>query len=130
MQDVIANAVIALWEQLQQRVIETASETARNVINKFINGFKQQEANIINISVETLTLPKLIEIASKHKVLGSTEVAAYKVATDDEYIIYLAYTKGKELLDPEVNNYVIVRSQIIGRDVDKLFNNEKLILLQ
>lgn len=130
MNDAINSAISALWERIQDSFIETVSETIKNTIKKFSEGFKKENQNIISESIENLNKTNLVEIATKYKVEGSTEVAAYKVATDDEYIIYLAYTNNRELLDAEVNNYIIIRTQSLTRDVEKLFSDDKLILLK
>ena len=130
MQEAIMNAVQPLLDTIQEKVIDTVSEALKQAWEKFASGFKNTDANIININVETLDQKKLVEIAAENKVEGGTEVAAYKVATDDDYIIYLAYTKDRELLDSKINNYVIIRCQYLARDVEKLFNNDKLILLR
>ena len=130
MQEVINSAFSALWERLQETLLSSVEEKAKEILSKFTEGFKKDNHKIFTESVENLNKAKLVEIAAKYKVEGSTEVAAYKVATDDEYIIYLAYTNNRELLDSQVNNYVIIRSESLAREVEKLFNNDKLILLQ
>lgn len=130
MDEAINNAISALWERLQEKVLEKAGEALKEYIKKFVGGFNKSKANIIAETYESLNKEKLVEIATLHKVDGSTEVAAYKVDTDDEYLIYLAYTKDKELLDENINKYIIIHTQSIARDIDKLFNNDQLILLK
>ena len=130
MDEAISNALSALWERLQETVLEKAGEAVKEYCKKFADGFKKSGANIITETHESLNQEKLVEIATRHRVDGSTEVAAYKVDTDNEYVIYLAYTKDKELLDENINKYIIIHSQSIARDIDKLFNNDQLILLK
>lgn len=130
MQDAILNAVQPLFDAFQEKVIETVSDTVKQVWDKFVAGFNNRDANIVVIEFDTLDKGKLIEIAADNKVNGSTEVAAYKVSTDDDYIIYLAYTHNKELMDTSVNKYISIRTKSLARDVEKLFNNDQLILLK
>ena len=130
MQDVINNAVSTLLENIQERIVDGVNEAVKNMYEKFCNMFQRKNAHIITESVETLNKEKLIDISTKYIVEGSTEVAAYKVDTEEDYIIYLAYTNNRELLDEAVNNYVIIKAQALARDVEKLFDNHELILLK
>lgn len=130
MQEAIMNAIQPMLDSLQEKVINVAIESVKHVFTKFIEGLKKPNANIISTTVDTLNIQKLIEIASEYRIEGSTEVAAYKAATDDEYIIYLAYTKDKELLDESINNFVIIHCQSIARELEKLFKDDQLIILK
>lgn len=130
MEDVISSALSTLWERIQEKLLDRVGDSIKHFFEKFSEGFKKNGANIIVESIEILNHKTLVEIATKHKVEGSSEVAAYKINTVDEYIVYLAYVKERELLDESINRYIIIRSQSISRDVEKLFNNDQLILLK
>lgn len=130
MQDLVIDALSQLFQTFQEKLTETIGHAVKESFAKFANGFKKSDANIITEQVDTLNKQTLVDIAARHRAEGSTEVAAYKVTSDDDYIIYLAYTKDKELLDTAVNNYIIIRSASIARDVEKLFNNDQLIILK
>lgn len=129
MEDTIIAAINTLWERVQEKIVETATKTVKNKFKEFVDGFRKPDANIITVELELLNKEKLVEIAKSNVVDGSTEVAAYKVVTDDDYIIYLACTKERELIDSSINKYVIIKSKSLARDIDKLFDNDKLILL-
>ncbi|MBD5403140.1 hypothetical protein HDR58_10170 [bacterium] len=130
MHEAIINAIQPLLDSLQDEAFNTAIESVKKIFTKLGEGLKQSNAKIINIDVEAINKDILVEIASKHRVEGCSEVAAYKTATDDEYFIYLAYTKDKELLDESLNNFVVIRCESIARDVEKLFKDEQLIILK
>ena len=68
--------------------------------------------------------------AKKNIVSGATEVVAYKTSKADSFIIYLAYSKEKELLPVEQNRYVIIKAEAVSGDINSLFGENKLIILK
>lgn len=130
MKEFINDAVARLLENAAEKLMNSIEESIKQFFNRFIDGFKNSKYNIIVEDIEVLNKDLLIKLATKYKVEGSSEVAVYKVETDDSYILYLAYTKDKELLDETINNYIVINSGAISRDVEKLFENHKLIILK
>lgn len=140
MNELIANIVESLQEKLLQdllpivekkaeKFIATIKECSIDFIKDFLKGFQSSNENIIYESVETLNQNRLVEIAKRHIVPNATEIAAYKTETEDAFVIYLAYTKERELLDSKNNCYVIIKSGALAKDVVNLFGDSKLIIL-
>lgn len=123
--------IVSVVEETTSKAMKAIKEKTKAFANGFMSGFKnsnQQNTKLEN--VDSLDKAKLVAIAQKYIVSGATEVAAYKSETDEAYVVYLAYTKDRELLDPEKNCYVIIKSNALAKDVAKLFGEEKLIILK
>ncbi len=130
MQDVIIDSLQPLLDAFQEKTVEKISETIKMGWERFVASIKNRNADILNLNVTTLDKARLVEIAHENKVDGSTEVAALKVVTENVYIIYLAYTKDRELIDTNSNKYIIITTQFLARDIEKLFDKDELILLK
>ena len=100
----------------------------KDLISSFKDGDKKTDTIIIQESL--LNKEKLIEIAKKHIVFNATEVVAYKTSKSDSFIVYLAYSKNKELLPIEQNRYVIIKAEALSGDINSLFGDNKLIILK
>ena len=80
--------------------------------------------------VDVISKDKLVEIARECMVPNCNEVAAMKKnGKGYECIIYLAYSKDKELLPQEKNFYVIINAKESSKSVDELFGKTELIIL-
>jgi len=80
--------------------------------------------------VDVITKEKLVEIARECIVPNCNEVVAMKKnGRGYERIIYLAYSKNKELLPQEKNFYVIINAKETSKSVDDLFGKYELIIL-
>lgn len=128
--EMMDDALSMLVESAKDQLKNSVSESLPKLRNMLSKALEMAKLNIVVEDVDSLTLKKLVEIASVHKVKDSTEVAAFKTATEEEYIIYLAYTCNRELIEKNNNKYIIIRSQSLARNVETLFNNDQLILLQ
>lgn len=140
MNELIATVAENLKEKLLQDLLPVIQEKGGELISKikenpidfikeFLKGFQSSNANTVYESIETISKDKLIEIAKSHIVPNATEIAAYKTETEDAFVIYLAYTKDKELLDIENNCYIIIKSNALAKDIVNLFGDDKLIIL-
>ena len=141
MNELITNVIESLKEKLLQDLLPAIQEKAgdffsgikekpMDFLKEFLKGFQgSNEVNTVYESVEVLNQSKLVEIAKEHIVPNSTEVAAYKTETEDSFVIYLAYTRNRELLDSKDNCYVIINSTALAKDVINLFGDDKLIIL-
>ncbi len=87
-------------------------------------------ANIDTVNVEMLDKTNLVEIAKKYMVKGCNEVAAFKKVKDDDFYVYIAYSKDRELLPIETNHYVVIKSDGLSKEVKELFNESDLIILK
>ena len=89
------------------------------------------DINIIPIEKEFLTKEALLEIAKQHIIPNSNEVLAMiGKESSKHYYIYLAYSKDREMLPQEENNFVIIKTDGLSKDVHDLFNQHELIILK
>lgn len=131
LKDQLLGELIPVIQEQVEKAITSVKKNAIPFIKDFLKGFQSSgDYNTVYESLETLNKNRLIEIAKQHIVAGSTEVAAYKTETADSFVIYLAYTKDKELLDSKDNCYVIIKCEALAKDVTNLFGEDKLIILQ
>ncbi len=123
--------LIPAIEEATEKAVNGLKDNHDSLKNGFVSGFKSSDSSNTKLeSIDTLDKSKLVEIAKKYIVSGATEVAAYKSETEDAYVVYLAYTNNRELLDADRNCYVIIKSNALAKDVAKLFGEEKLIILK
>ena len=109
-----------------------AEEFTRILNELFGNQDVQQELpkNMKVYDVDIISKDKLVEIARECMVPNCNEVAAMKKnGKGYECIIYLAYSKDKELLPQEKNFYVIINAKESSKSVDELFGKTELIIL-
>ncbi len=109
-----------------------AEEFTRILNELFGNQDVQQELpkNMKVYDVDVISKDKLVEIARECMVPNCNEVAAMKKnGKGYECIIYLAYSKDKELLPQEKNFYVIINAKESSKSVDELFGKTELIIL-
>lgn len=143
MNDLIENLIfdlkVQLVEELLPYVKEQTGRAFKNlkkemipVIKDLVNSFKDEKerADTIMLQEALLNKERLIVIAKEHIVIGATEVVAYKTSKSDSFIVYLAYSKDKELLPVEKNRYVIIKAEALSGDVNALFGENKLIILK
>lgn len=143
MADLIDNLIFELKMQLVEELLPYVKQQAEEVfrdlkkemvpiIKNLIESFKNEKKKTDTIMVREslLNREKLIEIAKKHIVVGATEVVAYKTSKSDSFIVYLAYSKNKELLPVEQNRYVIIKAEALSGDINSLFGDNKLIILK
>lgn len=109
-----------------------AEEFKRIFAEIFGNPEELQELpkNMKVYDVDVITKEKLVEIARECIVPNCNEVVAMKKnGRGYERIIYLAYSKNKELLPQEKNFYVIINAKETSKSVDDLFGKYELIIL-
>lgn len=120
-----------IWLEALKKGFLKIKDSLIPFFEKFISNFKKASAtNIFNEEIEFLTMERLIEIAQKHMVANSNEVAAFKEMKDEAFFIYLAYSKDRELIEEKDNHYVIIKSEGLSKDVKNLFNESDLIILK
>lgn len=143
MTDLIENLIFELKMQLVEELLPYVKEQAGKVfkdlkkemipvVKSFVDSFKDEKKKTDTIMVQETLLNKerLITIAKEHITVGATEVVAYKTSKLDSFIIYLAYSKNKELLPVEQNRYVIIKAEALSGDVNAIFGENKLIILK
>lgn len=114
------------WPQMKsfvkECIIDRVADFAQSLFQATID-------NTHAVESERLDKESLIHIAKKYIVEGCDGIAAIKTQNKKEYIIYLAYMSGKELLPVENNNYIIIKTLSLTPDLEGLFGNEKCIIL-
>lgn len=91
---------------------------------------KVSNVRIISIRKKNLELTTFLELAKEYKVANSRSVAAMKKKLGQFTIIYLAYCNDKkELISQDENNYIVIEADGISSDIESLFGNEDLIVL-
>lgn len=143
MNDLIESLIFELKVQLVEELLPYVKEQAEKVfkdlkkemipvMKDLVNSFKdgKEKTDTIMIQETLLNKKRLIAIAKEHLVVGATEVVAYKTSKLDYFIVYLAYSKDKELLPVEQNRYIIVKAEALSGDINSLFGENKLIILK
>lgn len=85
--------------------------------------------NVKYESVDVLSKSDLISLIRLNRVNGSDGVAAFKQQKDEKMFVYLAYCKDRELLPEETNCYIVIEANSLNDDVNELFNESDLIIL-
>jgi F420-dependent methylenetetrahydromethanopterin dehydrogenase len=108
---------------------KTLVEIFQLLLSELLNN-PEKQVNTKTEDLELLTKDKLTAITSNNIVPGSDAAAAYLKKGDDKIYIYLAYLKGRELIEESKNNYVIITADAISREVEKLFDEHELIIFK
>lgn len=98
-------------------------------LKKFVEDLLKSK-NIKYESVDVLTKSDMVSLIRLNKVNGSDGVAAYKQTKDEKTIIYFAYCKDRELIQENENCYIVIEAQKLNKDVEELFDESDLIILQ
>ena len=90
-----------------------------------------ENVKITKVGKELVNKADLIEIAKQNIVPNSNEVL---VMLNDKgknaYYLYLAYSKDKEMLPQEENNFIIIKADGLTKDLQSLFDGHELIILK
>ena len=135
MNENIKKVVEYLVEEYGPTVVNAIKDATTEYINerigKFLESFKAaQNATIYNHNVVVLDLATLTEFGRKYRVSSSDGVGAMKVVKNNTNIIYLAYTKNRELIHNKENCYVVIQASALTPEVINLFEDYELIILK
>lgn len=135
MNENIRKAVAYLVEEYGPTVLEAANNATKEYLDErignFLESFKTaQNATIYNHNELVLDLATLTEFGRKYRVSSSDGVAAMKVVKNNTNIIYLTYTKNRELIPSEENCYIVIQASALTPEVINLFEGHKLIILK
>ena len=136
----IRDAILGIKEHLRNAgslvdsTLVVLAEEFTKVLNVLLCGAENPEQqlpkNMKVYEVEVVTKDKIVEIAKECMFPNCNEVVAMKKnGKDYDSIIYLAYSKDRELLPQEKNFYVIINAKEITKSVDELFGEKELIIL-
>lgn len=97
-------------------------------LKKFLEDILKSK-NVKYESVDVLSKSDLISLIRLNRVNGSDGVAAFKQQKDEKMFVYLAYCKDRDLLPEETNCYIVIEANSLNDDVNELFNESDLIIL-
>lgn len=80
--------------------------------------------------VGMLDMSTLVGFAKKYIVPKSNEIVAMKVKQPDCNLIYLAYSRDRQLLPNADNKYLIIKAQTLTKEVEELFVESELVILK
>ena len=119
-------------EELKPKAKQITIKVAKDYLpklKKFVEDLLKSK-NIKYESVDVLTKSDMVSLFRLNKVNGSDGVAAYKQTKDEKTIIYFAYCKDRELIQEDENCYIVIEAQKLNKDVEELFDESDLIILQ
>lgn len=139
-EDVLESAMDYIKTLLQEELLDTVKKKIDEVLPKIkkemIPTIKKFAKNLLSSNsttatvVGTLTLPELLQVARKNIVVGANGFVAFRAEKDGKCFVYLANCKDRELLDEDINKYVIIQATSLSKEVDELFGDTDLIILQ
>lgn len=136
--DASMEKVEKIVEEGTRRLIEYGSKIVEEVYKEYMplldDLVKNLSGEIKGIAfgkeVDMLDMPTLVLYAQKYIVPNSNETVAMKVKQADNYFVYLAYSKDRQLLPVADNKYVIIKAQTLSKEVEDLFENSELVILK
>ena len=111
-------------EELQVRVVEEFIPKLKKFVEDLL-----KSRNVKYETVDMLTKSDMISLIRLNMVNGSNGVAAFKQPKDEKMLVYLAYCKDKELLPEDTNCYIVIEAKVLANDVNVLFKDSDLIIL-
>lgn len=90
----------------------------------------KNQGRVYGKEVETLDMPTLVEFTKKYVPAGSNEVVAIRKQEADGYIIFLAYSKDKQLLPVKDNHHLIIKAGNLAEEVAALFSESEIIIIK
>ena len=122
--------------KISMEILESVRTEFKPLVNSFITSIKgDAENDNIKVSsygkeVDSLDMKTLVDFSKQHFVEGSNEIVAIKVEQPIGCFIYLAYSKDKELLPADKNNYLIIKAKSLTSEVKELFAESEIIILK
>lgn len=119
-----------------KEIKETATEVINNIKEKFSPTYKELveqlklAKQVVVIDEKIITMKAIIAAARNNMISGATEIVALKEVTEEEKMVWLTFSDKRELLPQEKNKYIVIRGESFDEEVEKLFENEKLIILE
>ena len=137
-EDVVEYAKKLLQEYLPE-LVDVAKDGIKETIIKvqkglmptiegFVRGMRKSKS-VSSVEVDILTMQKMIQIAQQNIVSGANGFAALKLQKDSKYFVYLANCKDRALLDESVQKYAVIKANEINAEVNELFGENDLIIL-
>jgi hypothetical protein len=124
-----------LRDALEPIIRDKIEEVKVKIKDEYIPKLKEfvedilKSKNVKYESVDVLSKSDLISLIRLNRVNGSDGVAAFKQQKDEKMFVYLAYCKDRDLLPEETNCYIVIEANSLNDDVNELFNESDLIIL-
>lgn len=124
-----------LRDALEPIIRDKIEEVKVKIKDEYIPKLKEfvedilKSKNVKYESVDVLSKSDLISLIRLNRVNGSNGVAAFKQQKDEKMFVYLAYCKDRDLLPEETNCYIVIEANFLNDDVNELFNESDLIIL-
>ena len=124
-----------LRDALEPIIRDKIEEVKVKIKDEYIPKLKEfvedilKSKNVKYESVDVLSKSDLISLIRLNRVNGSDGVAAFKQQKDEKMFVYLAYCKDRDLLPEETNCYIVIEANFLNDDVNELFNESDLIIL-
>ena len=142
-EDVINNGLEYLKELFREYLPELVDDTKEQIrkalpkikkemvptIRKFVRDLLKSQSTSASV-VETLTMQELIKIAKKNIAEGANGFEDVKTEKTKKCLDYLANCNNSELLDESINKYVIIQANNLSKEVEDLFGETDLVILQ
>lgn len=142
MEELIDNIVEQAKERFAEQVLPFLKEQGEKLLKKvktdlipvlkdFLGKIqKAGNSNIVYRLVPSLSQSYIVELAGKNIVRGANQVVAVKNIKDGKTFVYLSYAKDRELLEENDNRFIVIEADSVEDDVNDLFGNESLIILE
>lgn len=121
-----------LLDSAKEHIKETLPKIRTEMIptiTKFVKNLSNSKSTTAHV-VETLTMQELLSIARGNIVEGANGFAVFKAMKDKKSFVYMANCKNQELLDETINKYAIIQADVLSKEVEELFEETDLIILQ
>lgn len=121
-----------LLDTVKKKIDEVLPKIKKDMIptiKKFVKDLLSSKSTTA-MAVDSLTLPELLQVARKNIVAGANGFVVFRAEKDGKCFVYLANCKDRELLDETINKYVIIQADSLSKEVEELFGETDLIILQ
>lgn len=119
--DAVKKKIDEVLPKIKKEMIPTIKKFAKDLLSS---------KSTTTLVVDLLTMPELLQVARKNIVAGANGFVAFRAEKGGKSFIYLANCKDRELLDEPINKYVVIQSASLSKEVEELFGDTDLIILQ
>lgn len=128
--DIVEDAVKQLYD-FGKKVVANIKNDYLPLLDDFIKNMTGEIKGVtVGKEVDELDMETLIDFAKKYIVPNSNEIVAINTRKEDEFFIYLAYSKDRQLLKIEDNKCLIIKAKSLSKEVEQLFEESGLIILK
>ncbi len=133
MKDLLQDFLVEGLNKLVQGAGKALNAIGKELLSMFSEIFKTGNLpeNSKVLKVDAITQKELVKIAKDNMVANCNEVVAMKSDTDNGgCIIYLAYSKDRNLLPQDKNFYIVINAEESTKTIDALFSENELVILK